>query len=228
MEKENKKKEIGAKLTSKFYKDFLKGEFIKTIGIDVLTDILENINHVENKYKQEARAFMIVLYYFGSRPAEILNLKGENIFKSNNYVYIHFKTLKKGRARTLGLPTRKKFISEFYNFAQRVFPTEYLFRHYRSEYVRTYTIGKGENTKEIKTNEVSNKLRYHFYKWISGVIEDRIPPYYLRHNRFSKMMEKGADIRDIMSMKGALTEKSVFPYIHLSKSGAKKLSRFID
>jgi site-specific recombinase XerD len=76
--------------------------------------------------------------------------------------------------------------------------------------------------------ETTSKLRYHIPKWFEDVIPDSINPYYLRHNRFSKMSLKGASVQDIKNMKGAKSIASAEYYIHMNTKKAKQLARMND
>lgn len=222
----------GSKLKSEYYKKFLAGDFFEKIGNDVIEKALLNINTLNLKNREESRALLIALYYTGARPSEVLNLKGEDVVKEGNDLFVYIRTLKGGNNRKIAISLRRQFIKEFYTYVCRIYPAFFLFEHYRSGYIRTYQTGKIDSLtnpiKEVKTNEVSNKLRYYFNLWFKGVLDDHIPPYYLRHNRFTRMVEKGATIQDIVAAKGSKTEASVFPYMHTSKDRAKKISRLID
>jgi len=81
----------------------------------------------------------------------------------------------------------------------------------------------------VKTRiEWDAKVRYYFYKWFSVLEIGTIPPYYLRHNRFSKLAMAGASDRELRQLKGSKTFKSIEPYIHLSTEKARKLARIIE
>ena len=100
-----------------------------------------------------------------------------------------------------------------------------LFPHFINKYVRHYVNKKGE-IKEVE--ETTNKVYYHVKKWFEGVLPDSIPPYFLRHNRWSKLSEKGVDLNTLRMLKGSKTYDSITPYLHLSSDLSKKAARHID
>lgn len=208
------------KIKNKNYLLFLKEGLINTINE---LEIKQALANVKGRYVSEGRALLILLYYTGARPNEALKVLGKHINKQGNYITIRIEASKRGNPRTVYLSYRKELVRELYKFACSTFPEAFLFYHYRNNYVRKKLNKKGV---PIETLEITDKLRYHFKKWFTGVID--ITPYYLRHNRFSKLAEKGVNIQEMRILKGAKTEGSVNFYIHLSKRGAKKLSTKID
>lgn len=204
-------------ITNKNYKLFFKEGIITPITEDHIKAALANI---DGKYSREGRALLITMYYTGARPNEVLNLKGKDIVKEDSYIVFKMPASKGGLPRPVYLPYRKELAREAYQYATGVYQEMFLFYHYRGNYVR-YKDGK-----EIK--EITSNLRYYFKRWFTSVIDGSISPYYLRHNRFSKMSIKGASMEEIMKTKGAKTMASVNPYIHMSTKSAKRIARFID
>ena len=100
----------------------------------------------------------------------------------------------------------------------------YCFFHYRDNYVRLKDDKKGNERSRL---ECTNKLRWYFKKWFAFV-PGGITPYFLRHNRFSKLSEKGASLEEIRQIKGSKSFNSVFPYLHLSAKTAKSIAKKID
>ncbi len=99
----------------------------------------------------------------------------------------------------------------------------YCFFHFRGNYVRI-----AETPKGIKRYpELAGKLGYYFGKWFFNV-EGGISPYFLRHNRFSKLSEAGLSMQDIRMLKGSKTLESVNCYLHLSAKAAKNIAKKID
>ena len=224
------------KIKNKLYLSFLNGEFIQTLNINIIDKVLENINLKQKKHKEEARVLLLLLYYTGARPAEILELKGDHIRKEGRDLIIHILTLKKGVPRTLSISFKKPYINDVWKYTQRIFPTFYLFDHFRSKYER-HTFSKPKYDKQTNNiiaegipktyKETSAKLRNYFKIWFEGITENEIIPYFLRHNRFSIMSEKGASLEQIKLFKGSKTMDSVSPYIHISKKSAKEFSKYI-
>lgn len=216
-----KRYEPSTRLKNKLYLDLLNGEFIRTFKVVDLHRVMQNIDSDSVKGKAQAKALVTLLYYTGARPGEILELKGQDVLREKNYMYLHLSTLKGGIPRKITLSFRKPYIKEAWAYIKQVFPTWYIFHKYRGSYSRLKTTKKGD-MKEYK--EVSYKLRYYFKKWFKDI---PVPPYFLRHNCFSIMAEKGASDQEIRMAKGARTVKSVAPYIHLSKKRAIRISRFM-
>lgn len=207
-------------ITNKNYRQFLDTGIIELISEDQLKMAL---NNVKGKYRKEGRALLIVMYYTGARPIEILGLKSKDITKQKNRVLISLKTAKRGVPRTIQLKCNLPMAKELYDYAASSFGEALLFYHFRNEYVRKTITKKGEI--RIKTS-ITDKLRYYFKIWFMNIID--ISPYYLRHSRFSKLAQKGASDRLLMQMKGAKDSKSIQPYIHMSKEGSDKLAKMID
>jgi len=207
---------MSQKIKNPNYRQFLDGGLITPIGESELGKALENINC---KNSEEAQALLICMYYTGGRPVEILDLKSQDITVQKHWVIVNFPGRQAGRKTTLPrqIPLNKRlpYIKILAQYSQKLPPPMYLFRNFRGAYERN------------NSTETSYKLRYYINKWFDGVIKHSIPPYFLRHNRFSKMALEGADDKDIKYIKGARSEKSVDFYSHLSWARAKKVSKFI-
>lgn len=207
------------KIKNKWYNKFLKEGIIDTLGEE---DIEKALLNVKGKYMKEGRALIILLYYTGARPAEVLDLKSKDVTKKDTYILIKVRGAKKGRARTIYLRYKLKLVKELYKYISSVYDEMFLFFHFRSNYTRVTENKRGDKVEYLET---TSKLRYYFIRWFANVLEGSIPPYFLRHNRFSKMMEAGLTAEEIKQMKGSKTVKSVEPYLHLSTRTAKKLAR---
>lgn len=228
-----KKYEPSSRLKNKRYLDLLNEEYIETISVDDIKRVMENIDlDKATKNKLQAKALIALLYYTGARPTEILELKGRDITRESNYLYISLTTAKRGKPRKLALPIRKPFVADIWKYAQQVFPIWWLFSKYRSKYSRVYMTKvkvdpSGNVTKPSEPRqyrELSARLRYYFKKWFRDI---DVCPYLLRHNRFSIMADRGASDEDIKKAKGARSLASVEPYTHLSKKRAKSFGRYI-
>lgn len=212
---------------NKNYKEFIDGGFIRLIEPSHLKQALENVN---NNYVQEGRALLILLYLTGARPAEILNVRSKDIKKEGRHVKIFLQTLKRGLARTVFIPIKNEFIGEVLEFAEK-YPNDMLiFFNYRSVRSRKVLVKskKHPEGKFIPYTTITDKLNYHVKKWFTGVIDGSIPPYYLRHNRFSQLAMKDVRLEDLKYLKGAKTVASLEPYTHLSSRAAKRVGGKID
>jgi len=211
-----------AKISNVNYEKFLKEGVITTLSE---LDIIKAMNNIKGRYDKEARALVATLYYTGGRPVEVLDVKAKDVTRESHYIIIRLRGAKGGLPRPIYLSIRNAYVKEIYDLAKSLFGEIYLFYHYRGKYSRHTVNKKGEPQNYI---EISYKLRYHFKRWFDNVIEGGINPYYLRHNRFSKLAEKGATMEQIRLIKGAKSFNSITPYIHLSTRGAKQISKIND
>lgn len=210
------------KITNKAYRQFLDEGIIETLGE---SDIKKALSNIKGKNVKEGRALLIALYYTGARPNEVLDIKSKDVQKKKSYVLIKVKGSKRGLPRTIYLQYRRPLVKEFYKYACSIFPGMYLFHNFIGHYERTYINKEGE----IKTRiDTTDKLRYHVKKWFQGVVKGSITPYFLRHNRFSKLAEKDVRLQDIRMLKGSRTTDSIKYYLHLSSRSAKKIARKMD
>jgi len=209
------------KITNKSYRKFIDTGEIEPVTEEELNSALEN---VKGRYKHEGRALLIMLYYTGARPVEVLQIRAKDVTKAGSYVLIRVVGAKGGLTRTIRLQYRRPLVKELYKYSNRVYPDMYLFFNFKGSYKRTVTTRKG--TKE--RTDTTAKIYYHFKKWFEGVREGSLNPYFLRHNRFSKLMMKGATAEEIRVLKGAKSINSVMPYIHLSSDTSKKLAKKIE
>lgn len=201
------------------YRQFFDEGIIETLGEEDIQRVLENIT---GKNSKEGRALLIALYYTGARPNEILNLRAKDLLKERSYLKVKLRGSKGGLPRTLYLPLRHKMVKELASFSVKNHPDMYLFWNYRGRYNRTHINKKGEIKQYV---EIGDKLRYHMYKWFDTLVQGGVPPYFLRHNRFTKLAENDATAEDIRQWKGSKTLASVTPYLHMSSRTGKKLAR---
>lgn len=212
------------RITNKQYRKFLDTGNIDTISESQITKIIENIDGINGKYIKEARALVIIMYYTGARPIEVLNIVAGDIQKDGDYITIQLKGFKRGLPRKVYLDFKKPLVKEVFNYSKSVFSEAFLFYHYKANYTRTIKTKTGLVTRKYETP----KLHGYFKRWFSCVYKNGLPPYFLRHNRFSKLSEAGASLEEIRLIKGAKSFNSVYPYIHLSTATAKKISSKID
>jgi len=203
------------------YRKFLDDGIIKFLNTDDIANALKN---VKGRHIKSGRALIICFYYTGARPIEILRMRAKDINKDKSYFKINLTPSKRGLTREIHISQKRKFMKELYDYSMSLPPEMLMFYHYKTKYIRTRQTKKG-----LKTYvEETDGLRYHFYKWFSNVIDGSISPYYLRHNRFSKMSRNGATMDQIKFYKGSRTYDSIYPYLHLSSEMAKKASKTID
>lgn len=203
-------------IKNKNYRQFIEKGLMKTIDID---DIEKAINNIDGKDVTAKKAFIIMMYYTGARPIEILNLKAGDIKKVKNNIEIFMQGSKRGMPRPIIIPIARKYMTFLYKYAYSFPENVYIFFQLWSN---SYKMQNGK-----KVRNITNKVHYFFNKAFENVIEGSIPPYYLRHNRFTKVIIEGGDVQDIKHLKGAKTLASAEPYIHLSTKKAKKIGRMI-
>jgi len=212
------------KIKNKLYRQFLDTGMIQLISEDQLHQALENVKGRRGQYIAEARSLLIMLYLTGCRPYEALQLKGMDIKKDGMYILIEVPGSKGGLPRTVFLKFQNALAKELYNFAQGLPDDMILFYHYKGSYQRRVIAKNGAIKNRIETTD---SLRYHFKKWSNGVLEDPISPYFLRHSRFSQIVQAGATFEDVKMLKGSRSMESVTPYIHMSSRTARKLAKII-
>jgi integrase len=218
-----------AKITNPNYKKFLNGDVIYHIDYDDLAKILSNI---KGEYADMGKALVVLLYYTGARPAEALLLKTgtrvngarDPIERDGNHIIVNMPSVKRGKERKLRIPLKKPFVDVLYKYSISMPPSSYYFHYYMGNHERTYNKINGQ----IATyREISYKLRYWFKKWTKDLKINEINPYYLRHDLFTKFMEKGANESEIKLWKGCTTDASVIPYLHFSKNNMNKLAKML-
>ena len=187
------------------------------------------LDRIKFKNVPEARALLIVLYYSGCRPIEALKLRQKNFFREINTVTINMPSSKRGRTRPIPISLRKcPLMKEAYEYACAHMPDTLIFYDFFQNggngYARTYTSKAGQ----LKVRyEHTDKIRHCVKKWFSVLDRGTIPPYFLRHNRFSHMSAHDATLEEIQFIKGAKTLASVLPYVHMSSGKAKKIRKKI-
>jgi len=211
------------RITNKHYRQFLDTGIIQFINNEDIIKVLDNLNC---EHFKEARAIIICLYFTGARPCEVLSLKSKDFRKDKSLLEITFKVTKKhGLPRTLYFKLSNPLIMELYKYAHSLFDETFIFYNFVSRYVRTHKNKKGQ----IKIYyENSDKLRYHFKKWFSTLDLESYTPYFLRHNRFSKLAKNGVTMEELRLTKGSRTLNSITPYLHMSTDISKKLSKKFD
>ncbi len=205
------------RITNKLYRKFLDDGMIDIIKSE---DIIKVLNGIKGKNTKEARALIICLYLTGARPIEIFNIKAKDITKENQFILVKVPASKNGLPRTIYLQSNNSLARELFDFAISLMGERFLFWNFRGRSKQKYITKKGM-IKEYTI--ISYKLRYHFNKWFNGLI----PPYFLRHNRFSQLSQEGASLDQLKHIKGARSFESIQYYTHLSTESAKKIARKI-
>jgi len=220
---ENKPKN---KVKNKHYRQFLDEGVISTLDKNDLIKVLENI---EYKYPLHARNLIIVLFMTGCRPKEALMLKGTNFKKDRQYVKILIPAVKRGVSRTVYLSLKDDLVKSLFDWVEHHYPELLLFWPLISEKKRKNVKARLRDGTikiyETEYHDTTNKLYHWFKRWFSVLNTDSYSPYFLRHNHFSRLSEKGASMQDIMILKGARSMESVRPYLHMSSQQAKKIAK---
>jgi len=201
-------------------------KFLDTQSIDFCNeaDIKQYLANIKHKCQTEARCLMIVLYYTGARPSEILDLLAEDIVKEGAYLSIRFKgrtsdqyAKKRTVPRTIKLTYRLPLVKELHDYASGLFPNTYLFYHFKSNYKRVLVRKNGLFSEHLDTTD---KLRYFVLKWTNGVHT----PYFYRHNRLSKWADQGCQDNELRILKGCRSNESIAPYVHLSTTRQTRIA----
>lgn len=216
------------RIKNKLYREFLDAGIIVTLNEKHIEQACKNA--VECKYRglknpEEARALILMLYYTGARPNEVLRLKGKDVSLNGKYLHVKLSASKGGLPRTAFLPMKRPLVDTLWKYCAGFFDEMYLFYHFFSNNVRRRQTLHGV----LKVDVVhTDSLRYWFKKWFDGILEVAIPPYYLRHNRFSKLVEAGISLEDARMLKGSKTFESIVPYLHMSSKAAKNIARKME
>jgi integrase len=218
----NEGKEKHKNIKNALYRQFLDKGIIELIKEEDITLVL---NAITGAHAREARALIITLYYTGGRTNEILRLKSKDFTREGGYLIIDLPSSKNGLPRKVYLPLKKLLVKELLKYSLGIMPEAFIFYNYKGEYHRRRIDKRGNIRERI---EYSDKLRYHFSKWFSVLPVGSITPYYLRHNRFSKLSMAGATMEQLRLIKGAKTYNSIMPYIHMSTAMAKDVARKLD
>jgi integrase len=226
------------KIKNPYYKAFLEGHLLQEIDRDDLKFVLDRIQH---QYVDQARCMVIVLWVTGARPNEVLKLTGKNFVFTKDYLEIQLNKSKGGMARDLGMPwinpktgQEDELTKEVWEYAKTMWLDQYCFHFFRSEAKRygvkkTYRKKNGEVIEKFYDkvyDELSSKLRYYIPKWFSVLWPEGIPPYYLRHNRGSKLYNKSGGEATTIAL-GHTSEKTKASYAHQTKDMRKNISRGI-
>jgi len=166
-----------------------------------LLDPVEDIDEfLENCNSTQKKILLMLIFLIGARPCELIKLKKESFKKDKYCLTISIETSKRGMFRKIGLPMRTKYVQEIW------------------DYVKTLLIGQ----RLFWTITESYQVRNIVYK----ATDNKYPPYFFRHNRFSIISNKGASPNEIKYLKGARNLFSVEPYIHISEFQRRKLMKY--
>ena len=210
------------KITNPSYRKFLDDGIIDVIEEEQIVEALKNI---KGKHIQEGQALLIFLYYTGARPAEALQTQAKHITREKTHILVRVGGgIKKSLPRTVHLPYKLPLAKQLYQYSTGMFREMFLFHNYKGSYRRVTKTSKGEI---VTRTETTDKLRHHLKKWFQGVIPGSITPYYLRHNRFSKLAIAGVSDRDLRQLKGSRTNDSIIPYLHMSTASSKNVAKVI-
>jgi len=212
------------KIVNESYREFLDKGTIHVMEPQEFHKKLDDIKFDMNNFKtQEWKNFLILLYYSGRGPAELLPPQGKDITQKGQFVSIMIQTRKKGRTTLFYFNSKRvPDIKNVYKWAKNNHPDLLLFRSLISstqDHIKWKT-KKGEHREKTYTR-TSKNITYYVKKFFG------VPPYFFRHNRFSSMSMSGADIKHIKHAKGAADYRSVERYIHLSEKEAKETSKYI-
>lgn len=202
------------------YKEFKEQGTITLFSPEDLKTVYENIDDLIG------RDMFVLLYYTGCRPVQLLkdNFTTSNVSKEGSKLKVIIPPAKNGSPFTFYLSFKKFGITQLYKNFQKLPHNTNPFSKFAQKYVRKVINKKGDVKYYV---EHSDKFRYYFKKWCLVLSDNPIPPYFLRHSRFSSMSQEGASGEDIMFAKGSKSYDSVRPYLHMSKDKSLKLDKKI-
>lgn len=222
------------KVKNQFYKDFLDGFLLNEISRQDINLVLNNIEHEE---KEQARALVIIAWATGARPNEYLRLTPQEFSRSTEFLEIKFPASKGSSARTISMPrylkdgTEDPLTTELYDYVRSLHPSQWLFWFFRSDAVQhgvTKRYIKKDGTPVVKRydkvySHLSSKLHYYFPKWFKILFPDGVPPYYLRHNRATKVLEVAGREATIETF-GWKTEHTLKKYAHKTRKMRRQIA----
>lgn len=206
------------KVKNKSYREFLDDGSITPVSREEVVCALGNVC---GSYVKEGRALLLLLYLTGARPVEVVSLRGHDVRREGRHVVVQLRGSKRGLSRPVFLKWSDVFVKEVLSFSSSVFPDLFLFRHFRSEYVRRVVKKDG---RVFDRAEPAAKVRYYVSSWFDGVRDGGLTTYFLRHSRFSQLSAAGVSSEDLRVLKGSRTLASVVPYVHLSSRKGKSLA----
>lgn len=228
------------KIKSTRYRSFLDNpQDFQPISNKEFEQFLANVQHKE---LEQARALVILLFYSGRRPAEIVQLTRAGIRKTGEMLRVALPTLKRGHQQTIFLPLNKHTQEVWDWVSSRWLPFEtkpvfesflyktlvYAKKAKRDSDNRIIRNAKGEIEFERVPYQRFTTLNYWFKKWSNAVRpQDVLPPYIFRHNRLTQLAEAGASLWELKEFKGAKRLESVEPYIHITGAGMQKIAKKI-
>lgn len=227
------------KTNNEEYNKFVKQNEIELIEKETLQEWLNKIplsNLPKHCDPIQAKALLVLTYYTGARPSEIVEVCAKDIVKkkyTKKWVFeIRLVTLKGGFTRNIPIPinTQTKLL---FNYAKKYPDEQYIFYSFRKNakikvswdntkdmLVKEngeITIEKHTEHKQKEYYRRGHMINYYTKHWTGKLA------YFFRHHRFSYMADKGASDSDIQFFKGARSARSVEPYRHMSVKRKEKL-----
>lgn len=180
----------------KYKKDWW--EKAKQFKVELIDEkkLVEMLSKCQNEFE---KICLILLYYTGARPSELVNLKWKNIELDKNKVKITLPTTKKGIGRTIFLPL---------NDYTKILIEERQFKN-GEWYILPYQKG------------------YRIRDLIYRLSNNELTAYFFRHNRLSQLALAGVDIHTLKYFKGAKSLSSVEDYIHLGGLQVRRIANKI-
>lgn len=166
---------------TKRYKRFVHEGEMETLAIADLASGL--IKSGRSKFGIMGRAFLIILFYSGARPIELLQLKPESFEKTGSRIKIKILAVKRGESREIFLSTNKRFVKELWTYANSLPDNIYLFYDLISSRTSTHKTKLGET---IKYKHITDRVNYHVKKWMG------VPPQFIRYSRLCSLFKAGA------------------------------------
>lgn len=234
------------RIKSERYRQFLDGQGFTPIEPAEFETFLANVKH---KQLAEARALVILLYYSGRRPGEIVQLTQQGFAQEKGRLFkLMVPTIKGGQFQTIFLP-RNPHTIEVFNWIKKTFVPGRNDELFPSFHSKTITWGKaakrepsdnprkkGKIIRDEKGNPVMEPraferqtfLHYWFKKWSGGLPSEKsITAYFFRHSRLTQLANQGMSLHELKEFKGAKDIQSVEPYLHVSGEQMKKWGKKI-
>lgn len=192
--------------------------------------------------EEQCYALMVLLWYSGARPGELMELKKENMYplldsKGVYGIALTLRTLKHGEDyRKISIPYNK-ITQQMYNYVQNSPPDTYYFYNWRAFhlpikhkwtthqviYVREQgkLLPEDSHQQKEKAYLIHSRRTWDYIHTLTG-----LPPIYFRHHRLSWMAKLGASNTQMKEYKGAKSFNSVTPYLQLGGNVEKDYLAF--
>ena len=199
---------------------FYRNRFNKTMEVDFiqrprrekrLPNVLSKLevkSILESPINLKHRAMLSLIYAFGLRRSELLNLTLKDVLSDRHLLFIRQSKGKKDRM----LPISDKLITMLREYYRAYKPKIWLFEGQNPG--EQYS----ERSLQLVLNQALNKAR----------INKPVTLHWLRHSYATHLLENGTDLRYIQELLGHSSSKTTEIYTHVSTHSIQKIKSPFD